>query len=71
MKTILTGDDIDLAYESGKKELHVQPDDIITSIAKEKAEKYGIRLVAHEGIPPAEPKPPLEMPRPPAGKQGA
>ena len=39
MRTILTGDDVDLAYQSGKKEIHVQPDDIITSIAKEKAER--------------------------------
>jgi hypothetical protein len=54
MRTILTGDDVDLAYQSGKKEIHVQPDDIITSIAKEKAEKHGIRFVAHEGIHPTE-----------------
>ena len=48
MRTILTGDDVDLAYQSGKKEIYVQPDDIITSIAKEKAEKHGIR-VHHRG----------------------
>jgi len=70
MRTILTGDDVDLAYQSGKKEIYVQPDDIITSIAKEKAEKHGIRFVSHEGIHPAEPKPPHEMSRAPAGKPG-
>jgi selenocysteine lyase/cysteine desulfurase len=45
VKTILTGDDIDLAFQSGKKEISVGPDDIITGIAQEKAEQYGIRLV--------------------------
>lgn len=51
MKTILTGDDIDLAYRSGKKEIHIQPDDIITSVAQEKAEEYGIRLLAQSTSP--------------------
>jgi selenocysteine lyase/cysteine desulfurase len=46
LRNILTGDDIDLAFQSGKKEIYIQSDDIITSIAKEKAEQYGIRLVA-------------------------
>ena len=67
MRTILTGDDIDHAFQSGKKEISVRPEDIITSIAKEKAEKYGIRFVGHEGVHPAEPRPPVTAAREPAG----
>jgi selenocysteine lyase/cysteine desulfurase len=61
VRTILTGEDVDLAFASGKREISVQPEDIVTSIAKEKAEKYGIRIVSHEGVHPAEPRPPLPL----------
>ena len=60
MRNILTGDDVDLAFNSGKQEIHVKPEDIITSVAKEKAEKHGIRFVAHEGMHPAEARPPAD-----------
>lgn len=52
MRNILTGDDIDLAFQSGKKELFLQPEDIVTRIAKEKAEQYGIRLVEQDARAP-------------------
>ncbi len=48
VRNILTGDDVDLAFKSGKNEIHLGPDDILTSVAREKAEKYGIRLLTHE-----------------------
>jgi selenocysteine lyase/cysteine desulfurase len=60
VRTILTGEDIDLAFQSGKTEISVGPEDIITGVAKEKAEKYGVRFITHEGIHPAESKPSLE-----------
>ena len=38
--------------KSGKREIHVKAEDIITNVAKEKAEKCGIRFAAHEDIIP-------------------
>jgi len=58
VRNVLTGEDIDLAYRAGKKEIRVGSEDIITSVAKEKAEKYGIRFLTHQGVSPAEPKRP-------------
>ena len=51
MKNVITGQEVDIAFESGKKEIVVGSQDIITGIAKEKAEKYGIRFVTQEDIP--------------------
>jgi selenocysteine lyase/cysteine desulfurase len=45
MKNVITGDDVDVAVRTGKKEIVVCPEDIITSIAHEIAEKNGIRFV--------------------------
>lgn len=53
MKNIITGEDVDIAFESGKKEVIVGPQDIVTSIAEEKAQKCGIRFVVTENIPSA------------------
>ncbi len=70
VRTILTGEDIDLVFQSGKTEILVEPEDIITGVAKEKAEKYGIRFVISAGIHTAEPKPPIEMSKRTAAKEG-
>lgn len=53
MKNIITGEDVDIAFESGKKKIVVGPQDIVTSIAKEKAEKCGIQFAVTEKIPSA------------------
>lgn len=45
MKKVITGEDIDAAYKAGGKEILLGPKDIVTSIAKETAEKHGIRFV--------------------------
>jgi len=54
VKNVITGQEVDIAFESGKKEILVGSQDIVTSIAKEKAEKYGIRFVTQGDIPPPE-----------------
>lgn len=51
MKKIITGDDVEFTFRSGGKEINLGPKDIITSIAKEKAEKYGILLLRAETPP--------------------
>jgi hypothetical protein len=40
LKNIITGEDVDIAFESGEKKLF-QSENFITSIAKEKREEYG------------------------------
>ena len=45
MRNIITGEDIELAVHSGKKEIVFGSEDIITNIAHETAEKQGIRFV--------------------------
>lgn len=54
MKNVITGQEVDIAFESGKKEILVGLRDIVTGIAKEKAEKYGIRFVTQGDISPPE-----------------
>ena len=51
MRNIITGEDIDIALSSGGKEILVGPQDVITSIAKERADKCGIRFVVTENMP--------------------
>lgn len=51
MRNIITGEDVDSALSSGKKEILVGSQDVITSIAREKAEKCGIRFVVTESMP--------------------
>jgi len=51
VKNVITGQEVDIAFESGKKEILVGSQDIITGIAKEKAEKYGMRFVTQGDIP--------------------
>ncbi|NNF98543.1 MAG: aminotransferase class V-fold PLP-dependent enzyme [Desulfobacteraceae bacterium] len=48
-RTIITGEDMDLAFRSGKTEFHISPRDIVTSVAKERAEKHGITLSMGSG----------------------
>jgi len=45
MRNIITGEDVEIAVRAGKKEIVFGPEDIITSIAHETAEKQGIRFV--------------------------
>jgi len=54
VKNVITGQEVDIAFESGKKEILVGLRDIVTGIAKEKAEKYGIRFVTQGDISPPE-----------------
>lgn len=51
MKKVITGDDIEFTFRSGAKEISMGPKDMITGIAKEKAEKYGILLRRSETPP--------------------
>jgi hypothetical protein len=48
MKNVIAGEDVEIAIRTGKKEIVVGPEDIITSIAHEIAEKAGIRIVISE-----------------------
>jgi selenocysteine lyase/cysteine desulfurase len=57
MKNVITGEDVDIAIRTGKKEIVVSPEDIITSIAHEMAEKNGVRFVRSEGSQPEETSP--------------
>jgi len=45
MKKVITGEDVHLAYKAGEKEIRLGPKDIVTSVARETAEKYGLRFV--------------------------
>ncbi|MBW2027870.1 MAG: aminotransferase class V-fold PLP-dependent enzyme [Deltaproteobacteria bacterium] len=49
MRNIVTGEDVEIAIRSGEREIVVGPDDIITSVAHEVAERGGIRFVRAEG----------------------
>ena len=44
MKNFLTGEDVEIAFQTGKKVIQIGSEDIVTSIAGETAEKYGIRI---------------------------
>ncbi len=48
MKNVLTGEDVELAFQTGKNVIQLGADDIVTSIAGETAAKYGIRIVVSE-----------------------
>ncbi len=53
MKNVLTGEDVEIAFQTGKKVIHVGSEDIVTSIAGETAEKYGIQIVMDEEADPS------------------
>ena len=53
MKNVLTGEDVEIAFQTGKKVIHVGSEDIVTSIAGEAAEKYGIQIVMDEAAHPS------------------
>ncbi len=49
MREIVTGTDIDAAHRAGQAELVVGPEAVITGIARERAEKLGLRIVLGAG----------------------
>ncbi|HET7839845.1 MAG TPA: aminotransferase class V-fold PLP-dependent enzyme [Rectinemataceae bacterium] len=49
MREIITGTDIDKASRAGQAELRVGAEAVITGVARERAEKLGIRIVAGPG----------------------
>ena len=48
MKNFLSGEDVEIAFQTGKKVIQIGSEDIVTSIAAETAEKYEIRIVTGE-----------------------
>ena len=53
MKNIITGEDVEIAFQTGKKVIQIGANDTVTSIASETAEKCGIRFIIEgEAAPP-------------------
>ena len=45
MRNFITGSDIELAKTIGKNEISIGPNDVITGIARERADKLGIKII--------------------------
>ena len=64
MRNFITGSDVELAKSIGKNELRVNPADVVTGIARERAEKLGIKIIVSKtpshstptGLGPAKPR---------------
>jgi hypothetical protein len=50
MKKIYTSRDVDLLLAQGQKEIEVTNDVVVTDVARERAEKAGIKFVRIKGI---------------------
>jgi len=53
MRNFITTNDVDMAVSAGKRELSLGPEDVLTAMAKEQAQKLGVRITFRDHAGPA------------------